>query len=339
MDAMRLPIAALGVIALACLGPAACSDGQMPPDASATPPPFATVIVSTPIAPTAAPTNHEDADRTPSRVSLDWLDGDGLVPDLPSPFAAPRQDAGLRAVIDEALAGFEGSVSVVVHNLLDGRSAALNENRVYYAASTYKMSLLYEAYRQVESGERDLDDLLTLEQKYVEYDLGTLDLLGLHLGDQITLGDALRAMIIVSDTPTAVLVQDTLGADRVDATLRTLGLTETEFNNRDLPATARDMARLLEAIAGGEGVSDQSRLAMLALLVQEQITGGVVSGIPEGVAVAHKTGNLGSANHDIALVWGPAGPYIIAVMTDTLAGWDPVFAVSAAVWRYFAENP
>lgn len=339
MNIVRMQIAALGVIALVCVGPAACSEGQGPLTVSVTPPPLATVIAGRPIAPTGAPTSHEDADHTPSRVSLDWLDGDGPVPDLPSPFAAPQQDAELRAVIDEALVGVKGSVSVVVHNLLDGRSAALNENRVYYAASTYKMALLYEAYRQVESGERDLDDLLTLEQKYVEYDLDTLDLLGLHSGDQLTLGDALRAMIIVSDTPTAVLVQDTLGADRVDATLRALGLTKTEFNNRDLPATAQDMARLLEAIAAGEGVSGQSRLAMLSLLTQEQITGGIVSGIPKGAPVAHKTGNLGSANHDVALVWGPAGPYIIAVMTDTLAGWDPVVAVSAAVWRYFAENP
>jgi beta-lactamase class A len=78
---------------------------------------------------------------------------------------------------------------------------------------------------------------------------------------------------------------------------------------------------------------------MLSLLVQEEIGGGVVASAPEGTVVAHKTGNFSSANHDIALVWGPAGPYVIAVLTDTLEGWDPVVAVSSAVWQYFVENP
>ncbi len=290
---------------------------------------------------TVAPT--EDAPSTPTPtpvlVSLDWLATNIEVPYLPSPFAAPSPDPGLQAIVESAVAGDEGSVSVVVHNLADGRYAAVDEAHVYYAASTYKLAVLFEAFRQVESGEQDFAKVLTLEHKYVENDLGTLEFLGLHEGDTLTLADALRAMIVVSDTPTAVLLQDTLGPERIDAMLESLGITETRFNNRDLPATARDMARLLEAVAAGEGVSGDSRLAMLSLLLQEEYSDGVISGVPEGTAVAHKTGSFYDATHDIALVWGPAGPYIIAVMTDAPDDWSRSAAVSAAVWQYFAEHP
>ncbi len=317
----------------------ACSESGGPPGSPA---PVAVTVTAGSTA-TAGPTESPvaapgETPRPGAHVSLEWLDGDGIVPDLPFPFAPAVADSSLAAEIQAALVGVDGEVSVVVHNLADGRWAAYNESRVYYAASTYKMSLLYEAYRQVEAGERALSDVLTLDEKYVEYDLGTLDYLGLQAGDTLTLEDALRAMIVVSDTPTAVLLQDTLGAARVDETLHTLGLTDTEFNNHDLPATATDMARLMEAIAAGEGVGDGSRLAMLSLLMQEEITGGIVSAVPPGTPIAHKSGNLGTYNHDIALVWGPAGPYVIAVMTDTELGWDPVVAVASAVWRYFDES-
>lgn len=331
----HLALAMAALVILAC----ACSESGGP---SGSPAPLAVTVTAGSTASPAPsgppPESPSETKRPGAHVSLEWLDGDGVVPDLPFPFAPAVPDPSLAGEIQRALLGVEGDVSVVVHNLADGRWAAYNESQVYYAASTYKMSLLYEAYRQVEAGERALSDVLTLEEKYAEYDLGTLDYLGLHAGDTLTLQDALRAMIVVSDTPTAVLLQDTLGAARVDETLRFLGLMDTEFNNQDLPATAADMARLLEAIAAGEGVGDASRLAMLSLLMQEEITGGVVSAVPPGTPVAHKSGNLGTYNHDIALVWGPAGPYVIAVMTDTDLGWDPVLAVASAVWRYFEEN-
>jgi beta-lactamase class A len=273
-------------------------------------------------------------------VSLAWLDGAPGVPELPASFAPQVGDGGLRAAIDAALAGREGSYSVVVHNLANGRYAALNEGRVYYAASTYKLEVLLEAYRQRDAGEMDFARLLTLEKKYVELDLNTLEALEIIENDQVTVQDAVRAMTIVSDTPTAALLQDTLNPVRVDQTLASLGLSDTENANRNLPTSARDMARLLTAIAGGEGgVSENSRVEMLSLLRQEGYRSGIVAGVPPDTPVAHKTGSYTDATHDVALVWGPTGPYVIAVLTDRSYDWGPIREVSRAVWDYFAANP
>jgi beta-lactamase class A len=258
---------------------------------------------------------------------------------LPEPFAAPAADSGLLAVINGTLAGRDGEYSVIVHNLADGRYSAVNEGRVYYAASLYKLELLLEAYRQRDAGELDFTRLLTLEKKYVEQDLGTLELLELLEGDMVSVADAVRAMIVVSDTPTAVMMHDVLGPLRVDATLQSLGIIETESANRDLPATARDMVRLLTAVAAGEGVSEGSRLEMLSLMLREGFLDGVPAGVPPDALVAHKTGSYDMATHDVALVWGPAGPYIIAVMTDRSYDWEAIREVSRTVWEYFLANP
>lgn len=278
--------------------------------------------------------------REPMVVSLAWLDAGTAVPELPAPFAGRSEDGGLRAAIEGALAGREGSYSVVVHNLEDGRYAAINEDRVYYAASLYKLEVLIEAYRQRDAGELDFSRLLTLEKKYIELDLKTLEVLEIIENDQVTVLDAVRAMTIVSDTPTAALLQDTLNPTRIDQTLASLGLTSTESANRELPTTARDMARLLTAIAAGEGgVSDASRVEMLSLLRQEGFRDGAVAGVPAEAAVAHKTGSYTDATHDVALVWGPGGPYVVAVLTDRNYDWEPVREVSRAVWDYFAASP
>ena len=311
--------------------------GGLPTRAAGTPPASAVAAASQTPVPTPDPTPPP---RSPSVVSLGWLDNAPAVPLVPWPFAARSPDAGLHASIQAALAGREGSYSVVVHNLTNGRYAELNPDRVYYAASLYKLEVLIEAYRQRDAGELDLGRLLTVEKKYIDLDLQTLELLDILENDQVTVQDAIRAMIIISDTPTASLLQDTVNPVRVDQTLTALGLTSTENANRNFPTTARDMARLLTAIAAGEGgVSEASRLEMLSLLLQEGYRSGVIAGVSAGTPVAHKTGSYADATHDVALVWGPTGAYVIAVLTDRSYDWGPIREVSGAVWDYFAANP
>ena len=345
----RLPVGLVVVPLLCLLSAVACggSDGAVQPTVSISPRPEPTVTPTerprpTPsaapatavVVPTGLPTVS-----LPEVRSLEHLSADMAVPELPATFAPQSEDPALDALIRTTLSGYEGTYSVVVRNLGDGRSASLNEGEVYYAASLFKLAVLLEAYRQRDGGEIDFSQLLTLDEEYAGYDLGTLEFLELEVGDMLTLADALRAMIIVSDTPTAVMVQDVVNPWRVDQTLRSLGLNDMSVMSTDLPTTARDMALLMEAVATGQGVTAESRNEMLALLLQEWIRGGIPSGVPGNSAVAHKTGNLTNATHDVALVWGPAGPYVIAVLSDRSWDWEPTVAVSRAVWDYFAANP
>lgn len=276
--------------------------------------------------------------RVSRSVSLGWLAGDLPVPELPRQFAPPEEDKALMALLTAALSGYDGSYSVVVRHLVNGRYAAVNPHQVYYAASLYKLGVLLEAYRQKDGGEVDFDRLLTLEARHMAYDFGTLDYLGLQEGDTISLSDAVKAMIVVSDTPTAVMITEVVGAARVDATLRRLGLIDTSLSDPDLPTTAQDMARLMEAIAAGAGVSGESRRVMLSLMQQEWFADGILSSLPAGSPVAHKTGLWADATHDVALVWAPDGPYIIAILSDRPWTWEPLAELSGLVYNYFARG-
>ncbi len=301
-----------------------------------TPQATATVTVR-PRSPTPSPTPTPTPTPEPTLVSLDWLAADVSVPGLSSYIAAPVEDSALQDAVEGALAGFGGSASVVVENLQDGRYAATNESQTWYAASTFKAAILLTAYQQRDAGLLDFDKVVTLEDKYTQYDLGTLDGLGLRTNDQVTIRDAIKGMIVVSDTSLAALMQDQVGGNNVDATLRDIGATVMTVNSHDLPTTALDLARLMIAIVAGQGVSAESRDEMLSLLAQEWYTQGIVAGLPPGTQYAHKSGSLGAAVHDAGIVWGPAGPYVIVVMTDGSGGWTPIADVSAAVYNYFAS--
>jgi beta-lactamase class A len=340
MTPMRrlLVLAAVLIVvpAVACGGGAA--EGSPTPPLVVTSQATATATIrprSTTPTPTLAPTPTPE----PTLVSLDWLAADVSVPGLAGNIAAPVEDSGLQAAVEGALAGFGGRASVVVENLQDGRDAATNESETWYAASTFKAAILLTAYQQRDAGLLDFDKVVTLEDKYTQYDLGTLDGLGLRTNDQVTIRDAIKGMIVVSDTSLAALMQDQVGGNNVDATLRGIGATVMTVNSHDLPTTALDLGHLMIAITAGQGVSAESRDEMLSLLAQEWYTQGIVAGLPAGTQYAHKSGSYGSAVHDAGIVWGPAGPYVIVVMTDGSGAWTPIADVSAAVWDYFASVP
>ena len=224
---------------------------------------------------------------------------------------------------------------MVVKRLADGTTVRWNPDRSYYAASLYKLEVMYEAYRQRGLGLLDFDRTALMTEQYIGEDLGTLQRLPLDLDGAIPIGDAVRAMITFSDNASAAMLLDLLGHRTIDATMAALGLTASSVNTAALPTTAADMARVMEAVARGEGLDAGSAQEMMALLLAQETRAGIPRGVPAGVPVANKTGTWSGSTHDVALVMAPSGPYVLAVLTDGSWDWDPITRVSRAVFDYW----
>lgn len=250
------------------------------------------------------------------------------------PAAVPaHDDPALRRAIEEAIGGDAGHLSVVVRRLTDGRSASIDGDREFYAASTFKLAVLYEAERQASLGLLNLDGEVFFSEDDVNEDLGTIGEVPVEDDGGVVIRNALRAMITVSDNSSAVALLHLLGGGTIDGTLRGLGLTTTSVNTTDLPTTANDMAILMEAIVSGRGVSAKARAEMRALLLDQQSRSGIPGGLPRGVQVGNKTGTWEGATHDIAFVDAPSGAYVIAILSDQGWDWAPLTRVSEAVFR------
>lgn len=229
------------------------------------------------------------------------------------------------------------TTSVAAVNLETGATFFHNADVPVYAASTFKLAVLYEAERRISQGSSGYEDRLLLTPEALAEDLGTLESLPLAPDGTVSVGEALEAMVTLSDNATAVALMRLLGPDRIDQTLREIGAGTMSVNTPDLPATARDLARLMAAIVDGEGVAPAQRDHMRDLLLAQQTRDGIPAAIATaagpGVVAGNKTGTWPGATRDVGFVETSAGTYVIAVMVEGDWNWDLVRRVTSAVHR------
>ena len=302
---------------------------QVPP--AALPAPTAT---PTPSPPPPSPTPSAAALSDAAPLPTGRVRGPVGVPP-PAPYTplplhqlAPLAERLLAALGDEA-----PHYAIVVKRLRDGAGAAHQPDRVFYAASLFKLAVLYELYHQRALGLISFDEELPLTEHYADLDLHTLRW---PVGSRVPVADLARAMITYSDNAAANLLLDRLGAANLNAHLAALGLRTTRITP-DLPTSAAEMAILVEMIGRGQAVSPEASQEMLDLLLSQQINDRLPARLPEGVRVAHKTGNWQDACHDVGLVLAPFGPYVVAVLSDQTDCASTVAELSRLIYDTLAE--
>ena len=341
------------VLAIAALALVSCGEEMETAETSGT---AVRVAVVTP-SPTAEPRTEtlpatataspaSDPATTPVFIEQPVLEVTAAPRPLPPAFLQPppayervttTYDHDLEVLIREALGADVDRYGVVVRNLNTASEAAVNPDKVFYAASLFKLPVLYEAYRQRQLEILDFDLTVTLTEADVEYDLDTLELHGWQVGKAVTLGEMVRAMIVTSDNTSANIISDIVGRHNIDRDMAAIGLSSTAVNDISLPTTAADMALLLEMMAREQAVDASASREMVSLLAQQYVRDRLPALLPPDTIVANKTGNWVSATHDVGIVYSPEATYVIAVLSE--ADWEsePIARLSEAVYYYF--NP
>jgi beta-lactamase class A len=245
-------------------------------------------------------------------------------------------DQELQGQVEDILAEDADRYAVVIKDLRDGRGVAVNAGRLFYAASLFKLEVMYEIVRLADAGAIDLGERYNVSDYYAKFGLGP------HLITQceaVTLERALTAMMSVSDNVAAVMLQDRAGPGNINTSMQALGLTSTALlPENTLPTTAADMALLLEAIARGDALSEAASLRMVELLAQEKVDDRIPAALPDGTTVAHKTGNWENATHDAGIVYSGRSTYIVVLMSDIGFNGDAASVqrdVLRAAWAHF----
>ncbi len=252
--------------------------------------------------------------------------------------SAIHPDARLMQAVQEVLGHSSDDYGVVVYRLSDGRGMVLNPDKVFYSASLFKLSTLYEVELQHTAGTLDFANAVQYSGADIEEDLGTLGSVPIALDGTLPMDEALDAMITKSDNSTAHALLRLVGNANVDAAIAKLGATKTSVNTTELPTTAYDMALIMRAVILGTGVSATDRDQMRSLLLRQETRSGIPAGLPAGVKVGNKTGNWDDATHDVAFVEAKTGTYIIAVLSDHAWDWTPISAVSEAVYKVMLDG-
>jgi beta-lactamase class A len=245
-------------------------------------------------------------------------------------------DPALIGQLDQALAGVEGTVSIAVKDLGSGRGALLDGRREMQAASLFKLPVLYAVF---EAG-LSLSEPLPITTQALSYDLGTMEL---GAGESLTVAEALERMITISDTTSAIMLGNRVGAGRITRDLAALGMDTTHYSLERMTTSAEDMLTLLEAIARGRAVSSAASADMLHLLLRQRVNDRLPRLLPDDVRVAHKTGNLPGIVNDVGIVYGPTSTVAVAALvSDTsneAAAAAAIARVALIAHGYFEQQP
>jgi len=274
------------------------------PPAPALPPAPASIVQ--PVAEVAA-----EPAAPPNRAPL-------TVPIAPNPIREAARDA-----LRQRFASLPEGYGIVV---LDADGAPIFEHQPaaqFQAASLYKLGVAAEVYRLRKAGRLSFKDpLIITRESLVD---GDTVFAAVDIGRRITIGEAVEIMITHSSNVAAILLLRRVQPASVNATFADLGLNETKLLDRPFrnvhgnaknQTTPRDMGRFFWLLLRGKVVDVESSQAIITLLLRQRVEDRLPVGLPRGVPIAHKTGNLVGVVHDAGIIYTRNGPVIVVALSQ-----------------------
>lgn len=255
--------------------------------------------------------------------------------------------AKLRARVEAVDAQLDGVLGLSIKDRKTGATVMeLRPAEPFPTASSIKLAVLYELYRQADEGRVDLSGLTTPPLPRVKGG-GVLQELGDHV--TVTWHDLAVMMMGWSDNEATNLLIDKVGMDAVNRRLDALRLPNVRLRRRmmDLDAaragrenvgTPAEMRQLAETVFAGTGLAPERarELRAVASMAKDSPFRKV---LPETLTILDKPGELEGVRCVSAVVDVPGRPYAISIMTAYLRrdtdGEQAIREISAAAYETF----
>jgi beta-lactamase class A len=258
----------------------------------------------------------------------------------PADVLADELDARLSTIAERATAA---TIGVSVYDYLSGGAWCFNGDRWFHAASTIKVAVLIALFDAVDQGRVALNARLHVRNRFLSAADGAPFRVDpsrdadndVHdaRGRTMRLRELAERMIVRSSNLATNLLIDLLGVEGIRASLRTLGVQGIDvcrgveddrafdcgMSNRITPNGALAMMR---AIVGSPLLSPEASTRMIDILLAQQFSGIIGPGLPDYIRpsarVAHKTGDISTATHDVGIVFLPGRPpYITGIFVES----------------------
>lgn len=250
---------------------------------------------------------------------------------------APVDSSVLQRIQSRIAQDSDAAVGLAYIDLGSGDTLFLDADSSFHAASTMKVPVMIELFRRAAAGSFGMHQGLLLVNQFASIVDGSpyaLDqgsdsdsTLYHRIGERVPVDTLLRLMITRSSNFATNTLITLVGAQNVTRTMRSLGAAhiqvlrgvedgkafERGLNNT---TTARDLAIILRAIEEGKAASSAATREMVSILLAQEFNERIPAGLPPGVKVAHKTGDITAVAHDAAIVYPPnRSPYVLVVLT------------------------
>ena len=232
-------------------------------------------------------------------------------------------------------------IAVAFQDLETDTDYYLNENQEFHPASTFKVHVMMEVFRQANEGLLSLEERLPIVNSFTSiadgsrYSLDVKDdaeqTLYPRSGETESIHELTRLMIVRSSNLGTNILLKKVGTENVNDFIRSLGIDGVTvqrgvedkaafrlgMNNR---ATARGLNQTMNLIARKKVVSEAASHTMIGFLLGQEFNEMIPALLPNFVKVAHKTGWTNDFYHDTGIVYPKnRKPYILSIMTKGFA--------------------
>ena len=238
-------------------------------------------------------------------------------------------------------------VGIAIKDLNSGDEFVINGDEIFPQASSIKIHILTELYRQAEAGKFRLSDVRSLPEPAKVGGSGVLAELGQN-SVSMSIRDYAVLMIVLSDNTATNLLLERVGRDNVNQTLASLGFTTTRLQRKMMDDAARgrgeenlstpaEAARLMELLFKCD-ISNRAACDDLLAILKIPKRGDLRAGLPPEVPIAFKPGGIPGVTTEWAIVYLKERPYVVVVMENYGLEADAGAAmkeISRALYDYF----
>ncbi len=244
----------------------------------------------------------------------------------------------LEAILQEAK---DKLIAVAFHDLETGADYFLNADEAFHPASTFKVHVMMEVFRQANEGSLSLEDHLPIINRFTSiadgsrYSLDVKDdaeqTLYPRIGETASIQELTRLMIVRSSNLATNILIEKVGTKNVNDFIHALGIEGVTVRRgvednvafrlgMNNSATAGGLTQTMDLIARKKVVSVRVCEKMIEILLGQEFNESIPALLPNSVKVAHKTGWTNDFYHDTGIVFlVDRKPYILSIMTKGFA--------------------
>jgi beta-lactamase class A len=232
-------------------------------------------------------------------------------------------------------------IAIAFHDFETGAEYFLNADEALHPASTFKVHVMMEVFRQAHEGLLSLEDCIPIINSFTsiadgsKYSLAVNDdaeqMLYPRIGESETIRELTRLMIVRSSNLATNILLEKVGTKNVNDFIQALGIEgvivrrgvednaafRLGMNNS---ATVRGLTQTMQLITEGKVVSTQASEKMIKILLGQEFNESIPALLPKSVKVAHKTGWTNDVYHDTGIIYSEdRKPYVLSIMTKGFA--------------------
>ena len=229
------------------------------------------------------------------------------------------------------------TLAVAFHDFETGKEIYINADESFHPASTFKVHVMMEVFRQAQEGLSSLEDRLPITNSFTSIADGSKfsllesddaeQTLYPRIGESESIFELTRLMIVRSSNLATNILMEKIGTKNVNDFIQALGIEGVTvirgiednaayrlgMNNS---ASANGLTQTMKLIAEGKVVSKQASEKMIEIMLRQEFNESIPALLPASVKVAHKTGWTGDVYHDTGIVFPEdRKPYVISIMT------------------------